>query len=232
MIDLVEFSTARLDRVAFNVLCGDIVILKGAVPGDFVRRARDAVHAWGLSAPQARVHPSKAGGAAHAASYLPAKSQSRYIFHSYEFDPGSDQPIVQDVRPLYEALRQIYCRLIGDNIGFGEERDGCAFLPQCIHYPRGGGFFQEHTHELKPQRIGLILSASIYGEDYEFGGGRFRAQDGSWINTEGRHDIGDVTLFRYDLGHDITPVDPDQALDWTGNSGRWSFVLPLKPVLK
>jgi hypothetical protein len=130
--------------------------------------------------------------------YLPASSQSRYIFHSYEFDTGAELPVVQQVMPVYEALRKIYCRLTGDDIAFGEERDGWAFLPQCIRYPCGGG--------------------------------RFRAQDGSWVETKSRRDIGDVTLFRYDLGHDITPVDPEQPLDWSDNSGRWSMVLPLRPL--
>lgn len=230
MISLVDCSSAKLERVAFDVLCGDIVILKGAVPRDLVLGARNAVHDWGLTAPQVKGHPAKSGGAAHVASYLPAKSQSRYIFHSYEFDALSDSGIVRRVLPVYERLREIYCRLVGDDIGFGSERDGFAFLPQCIQYPRGGGFFQEHVHALKPQRIGLVLSASVYGSDYAVGGGRFRAQDGTWVETEGQHDIGDVTLFRYDLGHDITPVDPELPLDWTSNSGRWSFVLPLKPL--
>lgn len=230
MIKLVDFASAKLDRIAFDVLCGDIAILKDAVPKDLVRGARDAVHAWGQSAPEAKSHPKNAGGGAHVASYLPAKSQSRYIFHSYEFDTASDLSVVKAAMPVYEKLRRIYCGLIGTDIAFGEAREGWVFLPQCIQYPRGGGFFQEHVHALNPQRIGLILSASRYGEDYVVGGGRFRAQDGSWIETEGHHDIGDVTLFRYDLGHDITPVDPDQPLDWKVNSGRWSFVLPLKPV--
>jgi hypothetical protein len=232
MIRLVDFSTAKLDRVAFDVLCGDVTILKDAVPRNLVRRARDSIQAWSLSTPETREHPREAGGGAHLASYLPARSQSRYIFHSHEFDTGAKLPVVQDVMPVYEHLRRIYCGLIGDEIAFGEERDGQSFLPQCIQYPRGGGFFQEHFHALLPQRIGLILSASTYGEDYTVGGGRFRSQDGSWVETEGHHDLGDVTLFRYDLGHDITPVDPHVPLDWTHNSGRWTLVLPLKPVGK
>lgn len=230
MTKLVDFASANLQRVAFDVLCGEITILKNAVPQDLVLKAREAVHSWGLTAPQVKGHPSQAGGGAHLISYLPAKSQSRYIFHSYEFETGSDLAVVRTAMPVYEILRQIYGGLIGDDIAFGEVRDGHTFLPQCIHYPRGGGFFQEHFHKLLPQRIGLVLSASSRGRDYTAGSGRFRSQDGSWIETEADHDLGDVALFRYDLGHDITPVDPDHPLDWSVNSGRWSFVLPLKPV--
>jgi hypothetical protein len=46
MIRLVDFSTAKLDRVAFDVLCGDVTILKDAVPRNLVRRARDSIQAW------------------------------------------------------------------------------------------------------------------------------------------------------------------------------------------
>ncbi len=170
------------------MLCGDIVILKNALPKDMLHQARDAIHVLGAER-TAGQEASESGRRRRPCDELPA-----------------------------------------GEVAVGEERDGWAFLPQCIHYPRGGGFFQEHVHDLKPQRIGLVLSGSVYGEDYQIGGGRFHAQDGSWVVTESRHDIGDVTLFRYDLGHDITPVDPEQPLDWSDDSGRWSMVLPLKPL--
>jgi len=232
LIKNIDFTTANLVRAAFDVLCGDIVILKRAVAPELVLEARRAVHEWGLSVPQSKAHPRESGGASHLASYLPARSQSRYIFHSFEFEPLSSIPIVERVLPIFEALLDIYCKLIGERIAFGENYSGYSFLPACIHYPRGGGFFQEHTHPLMPQRIGLILSGSSYGHDYKIGGGRFCAQDKTWMATEGHHDLGDLTLFRYDLGHDITPIDPDVPLDWTRNDGRWSFVLPLKPIGK
>ena len=116
---------------------------------------------------------------------------------------------------------------------FAPGADDYALLPQCIQYPQGGGFFQEHVHEIAPQQIGLILAASEIGVDYQVGAVRFRTHTHEeWTNTEGQHRIGDVCLFRYDMPHDITPVDPNLPLDWSKNSGRWSFVLPIKRLPK
>jgi len=217
-----------------TVMSGNVVILKNVISPDECRRARDAVFAWGASAPQSLDNPLKVHRNVHIASYLPPKSESRYIFHSYEFylgDVTSEPQVNRVVRPIFIRLQQIYRELTDDKHEFAVGADGCALLPQCIQYPQGGGFFQEHVHKIAPQQIGLILAASEIGIDYQIGAVRFRKHSrGEWINTEGHHNIGDVCLFRYDVPHDITPVDPSLPLDWAKCSGRWSFVLPIKSV--
>lgn len=233
MVKMIDFRRARevdLPSVALDVLCGDVFILKQAVDPVRIRSAVAAVNAWAQSAPQSKGHPRETGGATHLVSYLPAKSQSRYIAHDFLFDPSLNSPITAAVLPVFESMRAIYNGLLGTDFVFGESYNGFSFLPQVIQYPRGGGFFQEHFHPINPQKIGLVLAGSEYGKDFKIGGGRFRAPDGAWITTEGNHQIGDVTLFRFDIGHDITPVDSDERLDWTRADGRWSFVLPLKKI--
>ena len=217
-----------------TVMCGDVVILKGAVSPGECRRARDAVFVWGQTAPRTLDHPLKVRRNVHMASYLPPKSDARYIFHSYEFHlDGPDADTNRAVRPVFTRLQQIYRELTNDSHGFTPAGDGYVLQPQCIQYPQGGGFFQEHVHDIAPQQIGLILAASEIGVDYEVGAVRFRKHArGEWINTEGQHRMGDVCLFRYDMPHDITPVDPHLPIDWSKNSGRWSFVLPIKPLPK
>jgi hypothetical protein len=120
MISIVETGTVPLADVGAGVLAGNIAILKQAVDSDFVIGTRRAVHARSMSAPESKLHPKKTGGACHLASYLPPKSKSRYIFHSFEFDPASSLPIVASVMPLFEAMRRIYCGLVGKEIAFRE----------------------------------------------------------------------------------------------------------------
>jgi len=48
------------------------------------------------------------------------------------------------------------------------------------------------------------------------------------VDTLRDHDIGDVILFRYDLPHEVLPVDEDEAIDWPADTGKWSFVLDLR----
>src|SRR4051812_14868787 len=47
MIKTIATKSADLRRLAFDVLCGDVGVLKNAVNPDLVRRARLAVHEWG-----------------------------------------------------------------------------------------------------------------------------------------------------------------------------------------
>ena len=42
----------------------------------------------------------------------------------------------------------------------------------------------------------------------------------------GEHDIGDITLFRYNSPHAVTEVDPTDELDWNSEKGRWTMILP------
>lgn len=216
-----------------TVMSGDIVILKNAVPAADCLRAREAVFSWGRSEPTSKDYALQVRKNVHLNSYLPPKSEARYIFHSYEFyfgDSGPQSGLNNTVRPVFDRLKQIYRELTGSPYDYAP-MDGYALLPQCIQYPQGGGFFQEHLHQIAPQQIGLILAASEIGTDYEVGSVRFRGTtDTTWTDTEGQHRIGDICLFRYDLPHDITPVDPHVPLDWTKNSGRWSFILPVKPA--
>ena len=222
-------SGSDLRKVALDVLSGNVAILKNAVDPNLVRRAVASTHEWAKNAPQSKGHPRDAGGSTHLVSYLPPRSESRYIVHDFLFDPNAGDEIGAAVMPVFDVLLSIHCSMLGRPVTWEATDDGFAFLPQIIQYPRGGGFFQEHFHEVEPQRIGMVLAGSQLGVDHDCGGGRFRAPDGSWLSTEGKQDVGDVALFRYDVGHDVTPVDPDRALDWTREDGRWSFVLPLKP---
>jgi hypothetical protein len=78
---------------------------------------------------------------------------------------------------------------------------------------------------------GLISASSDVVDDYKCGAVRFRdSRDGELVNTLNQHEISDCLLFRYDLYHDITPVDPELNIDCNSNDGRWSFVLPLKKI--
>lgn len=113
----------------------------------------------------------------------------------------------------------------GNKAGFEPDADGLYLRPQILHYLSGGGHFASHVHPYLPQRIGLIVAMSQRGRDYGTGGACFEF-DGQVIDLEGRHDIGDIALFRYDVTHCIKATDPDAPLDWASPRGRWTMTLP------
>ena len=41
---------------------------------------------------------------------------------------------------------------------------------QVVHYPRGGGYFEEHRHKRYPTNYGIIITLSEKGRDFNRGG--------------------------------------------------------------
>ena len=99
---------------------------------------------------------------------------------------------------------------------------------KILQYPEGGGFLADVSHTKEPQQVGLILSLSKREKDFRDGAACFKTPNGS-VDTLMYHDIGDVVIFRYDLPHAVSPVNPDiKSINWTLPSGKWSVVLELR----
>ena len=97
---------------------------------------------------------------------------------------------------------------------------------QVIHYPVGGGFFANHRHPRQPTNYGLILNLSKRGRDFIKGSTNFYYKK-KIINLEKTEiNQGDLILFRYDLKHFITPIDPNENLSFN-LKGRWTLVMPI-----
>ncbi len=106
-----------------------------------------------------------------------------------------------------------------------EKEDVAMLHPQVIQYPRGGGWFEDHAHPFHPQKFGLILGLT-WKEAFSMGGtffdiGAIRV----YVGTE--QDAGDLTLFKHDLRHGVSPVDEfANELGFGEAKGRWVAVLP------
>ena len=69
------------------------------------------------------------------------------------------------------------------------------------------------------------MSGREYGVDFHKGGTTFVTPEGL-EESELNNDIGDITLFRYDLPHAVSPVDSNEPIDWNSDKGRWTMILP------
>ncbi|MDB4081463.1 hypothetical protein N9500_00895 [Candidatus Pelagibacter sp.] len=99
---------------------------------------------------------------------------------------------------------------------------------QVVQYPRGGGYFAEHKHNRYPTNYGMIVALSEKGSDFNKGATNIKVKN-KYIDLE-KYNInrGDLTLFRFDLTHKITPVDSDKYLSFD-NKGRWTLLLSIAP---
>jgi hypothetical protein len=71
----------------------------------------------------------------------------------------------------------------------------------------------------------MIVALSRRGVDFASGGTCF-AVDGSVVDIEPDHEIGDIALFRFDISHWVNPSSFADKFDWSSEAGRWSMVLP------
>jgi hypothetical protein len=52
--------------------------------------------------------------------------------------------------------------------------------------------------------------------------------NGGWVSVEGHMNVGDITLFKYDVTHNVSLVDEDKVLDLSSEKGRCTMVIPFR----
>ncbi len=213
-----------LAAAAETVMAGDIVVLKRAFPEDRMDRCKRALLDWQARHPESNPERLRANAHWWRRDVNPP-SKTKHLFETFclVFDKATDP--LAEVAAVFESMAGIWHALTGRGETMRPDAEGRMLRPQVIHYPRGGGFFDWHRHDLQPQGIGLIVGLSKCGRDFATGGTRFR-DGGTEIDTAEAHDIGDICLFRYDLDHSVGEVDGGRPLEW-GGTGRWTMVLPL-----
>jgi len=212
-----------------NVMNKKIAIIKGVFPAADARRLRDLAFQWGLGQSISQSGDFYNQGKKNNFYKQQGISKIQKTLHYYRthnfnnYDELNNDELEELLTNFFTPLKNFYNVLTGNTADFiGEHK---IIHPEIIHYPSGGGFFAKHFHSLEPQRIGMIVSLSKYGEDYNSGGTGFEV-DGDIVDSEKYHDIGDIVLFRYDLGHWVSPCDIEEAMDASSPRGRWTLILP------
>jgi hypothetical protein len=203
-----------------------IVILKGVFPERTLLDVRRAVFRWGQQTPL--LSEDDFAGNYHRQRAMVSRLHSwPHVFHDFNFNEldALEKGLREAILAIFEPLRILYNELTGDDIQFGIPPAGPYLHPQFIQYPKGGGFFARHWHDLVPQRIGFIVSMSRYGRDYRGGGTAFEVE-GEVVDIEGVHDIGDICLWRFDYHHWVKQSDLKDQFDWGADDGRWVATFP------
>ena len=215
---------AKAATIAQSVYANGIALLKNVFDPGALARLRTTVFEWSLDVePQVESDVSF-----HRIDHLPPKSRTPHVFHAYNLylREGAIEPYLDEaIRPYFSAIKHLQNTLTENNADFAPDAHDRFLRPQLLQYPSGGGFFDRHAHSFLPQRMGVIVALSQQGIDFNTGGTYFEAH-GETVSIEGRHDMGDIALFRYDVPHGIAPIDADDELDWRSQRGRWTMVLP------
>jgi hypothetical protein len=226
----------RVETVRHLVQDGHIVILKHAVPAGALRSMRQAVHLWGQQTPERTGdirgnNDQRSGpGSWHGYEICPPNDRpAQRLWHGYAFILSGETPpdvtIASRVRWMFEAMRDLHMRLTGLHAQYTHDGPSGVLRPQILHYPSGGGVRPRERHRGDPTMISQIVGLSEPGSDFQSGGNVFAVGD-HLVDTSKHHRLGDICLFRSDLWHEVTPVDPEARLDLRSARGRWTAVLP------
>lgn len=202
-----------------------IIVVKNLIPKERIYNLRKLSAEWAKATPLVSVDDFK--GNYHSEKVKLSNIQKTpHVFHDCNFNDFSTLP--EDLRnallSVFEPLRNFYNSVTGYNVPFGYIQDDHYFHPQLIHYPIGGGFFGRHIHNLHPQKVGFILNLSKYKEDYTSGGTAFET-NGSVVDIETVHDLGDLCMFPYDLDHWVKQSSLQDQFTWDYSKGRWVATL-------
>jgi hypothetical protein len=198
-----------------------IVVLKNVFPKNMLLELRQAILRWGNEI-EASTADDFRGNYHRQRVMISRIQQAPHVFHDYNFNTMSalDGDLQDKLTALFEPLRSLYNALTGYNVEFAIPEAGPYVHPQVIHYPSGGGFFGRHWHNLLPQMMGFIVSLAEYGKDFKSGATVFDI-DGDIVNMEGRQQVGDICIWRYDYDHWVTQSNLEDKFDWNSKDGRW-----------
>ena len=150
---------------------------------------------------------------------LPGNVAINRIFRRFEFNRNTFNKFV-DIKKLLS----LHNKIIKKSPKKGEKRTGNNKRVAVMHYPKGGGFFDWHQHDRYPTNYAAIVTLTKKGVDFKVGGANFQIGKNRIDLEKYNISIGDLLLFRYDLKHSISKVDPRENLLFD-NSGRWSLVM-------
>ena len=215
-----------LSEIADAVMAGTVAIIKNAFEPDDMRRLRDAICAERLPVCPPTFDNDARSWRDRREVWVNPETEVLYEA-SFMAVTNPDDRLGTLTRTTVERLAALWRALTGHDHDLHPRPGRRALRPWAMYYPAGGGCFGWHQHQLEPTRVGLILAMSQIGVDFGRGGTEFRTPSGT-VNVETSHDIGDVCMFRYDLPHRVTCVDPDRELRWDG-AGRWSLLIQGDP---
>jgi hypothetical protein len=215
----IEIGISHRELISL-IEAGNVVVLPKLFDPDTILHLRQAVLDWShrtppfprdrsANVPRINFHRRDDGS---------DPSLLAHRFHQYAFgdwdavDPGLSDMLQSACRPLL-ALQNA---LAGTDFSFSTPGLRC----KLINHPVGGGYLIKHVHPYRPQKVAFFLSLSRFGRDFATGGVVFDTPWKTVALTE-LFDIGNAVLFRYDLPHEVPPIDPHRPLDWSSPAGLW-----------
>ena len=217
-----SFVSAIVD----SLYSGDVYVLKGAYPQDFMMRLRDQLHQHGQKVPS-EFYPMLEG-VPNYHRIIDREIAKNYSFesikHSYYFFPWNPDTfnIFNVAYPPWRIIKQL-SGLHPDEYERNTPKDGMVDRLQIVHYPVGAGRIETHSDPYQVHRLIISCFMSKRGRDYQTGGVYFMNKEQQKVDCEDRLDIGDMQIYFPTILHGVETIDEGAPLDWNSSQGRWWF---------
>jgi hypothetical protein len=197
------------------------VIIRNLLSTDEARTIRKFAIQMRKSLPSSSPKISEKSPNYHRIDNNEEKSQVKCILHLHAFFYWNKEtePIKNYFKRLFK-LRNILSDL-PEEYALSDIVDGYVSLPLVQHYPRGGGYMQEHQDPDNGQKVVVNTILSEYHKDYETGGLFYRDNNGKKIYVDKELKPGDAFVFYPTLSHGVDPIDENIELNWKNDDGRW-----------
>lgn len=203
---------------------GDIMILQGAFPPEFMRELKAKTRAWIQDRPPSFHKMLEGSPDFH--RIIDLETGRKYAFagckHSAYFYRWNDDPlgIWPQITERWRVIKTVM-GLSPDEYESFTPKDGVVDRIQVVRYPPAIGYLEPHEDPYLHQRLFFSGHMSKRGVDYK--GGGFYALDelDRVTEVETQIDVGDVTIGYATVVHGVAPCDRDKTADWGSDDGRW-----------
>jgi hypothetical protein len=207
---------------------GDILILRGAFPAEFMYQLKAKTSAWMRSRPP-EFHKMVEGSPDFhriididiGKKYSFAGCKHSAYFYRWNSDPLGIWP---EITERWRVIKTVMGLHPTEYENF-TPKDGVVDRIQVVRYPPASGYLEPHSDPWLHQR--LFLSAYMGKRGVDYHGGGFYALDANnkVVELEDQIEVGDIAIGCATVVHGVAPCDRNKVPDWNADDGRWFLSL-------
>ena len=219
-----EQDPGSVKEIVTSLHAGDVYLVRGAFPGEFITDLKRRIHEYWSSRPPAFHKMLEGSPDFHRIidEELAKNYSFKMVKHSAYFYPWNDDPlglfpvVMPRWRP-FKFLGGVGWKAYENNT----PKDGVVDRIQVVRYLPRIGMLETHSDPFKHQRLFISGYMSKRGVDYDGGGFYAIGGDDARVYLEDDIDVGDMGIGYATLLHGVAPCDVHAEPDISKLDGRW-----------
>ena len=233
-IEYTEFKNIVLNDygktkdLILDMLAGDIIILKNAIPKNDIKKIKDDLYEYSKTTPEADYKTTEVIPNFHVKSKRRDASEDKGT-RGYKIEDGYDEvghsyyfyrwnkdelKIFNKIKDLWDTVK-IFNGLDINQYKNNLPQDKIIDQIQIIHYTANEGEITSHCDMSRWQKTNLTVSLTEKGKDFHIGGQYFLDENENRVYSEDLVKVGDAPLFISTIFHGVESTD---------YKGRWQLL--------